>query len=81
MTNIDEISPKAQLHDYAEVRGLVDIKNYAEALAKLNASCLNESTKEQLKEALESGNGYVIQRVFIELDARIMQALCWGCWG
>lgn len=68
------------LHDYAEVRGLVEIKDYSEALAKLKASCLNESTKNQLQTALESGDDYIIKRTFGDLDARIMQALCWKCW-
>ena len=69
-----------QLHDYAEVRGLVDKKEYAEALSKLNGSQLSQSTKEQLQRALESDDEYVINRTFGELDARIMQALCWACW-
>ncbi len=69
-----------QLHDYAEVRGLVQIKNYPEALEKLNNSELSTSTKEQLQRALESNEAYIIERTFSELDARIMQALCWSCW-
>lgn len=76
----EEPSGAKQLHDYAEVRGLVQIKNYTEALAKLKNSELNTSTKEQLQRALESNEAYIIERTFGELDARIMQALCWGCW-
>lgn len=70
-----------QLHDYAEVRGLVVIKDYHEALAKLKDTELNISTKEHLQKALESNDQYIIDRTFTELDARIMQALCWECWG
>jgi len=77
----EQLLPSEQhLHDYAEVRGLVEIKDYSEALAKLKDSCLNESTKNQLRIALESSDDYVIKRTFGELDARIMQALCWDCW-
>lgn len=69
-----------QLHDYAEVRGLVHLRNYAEALRKLKDSALNPSTKELLLKALESKEDYVIGRTFEELDNRITQALCWRCW-
>lgn len=69
-----------QLHDYAEVRGIVELKNYSEALSKLKNSRLNDSTRTQLQKALESNDDYIIQRTFHELDTRIMQALCWECW-
>lgn len=78
---IDQDPPGAkQLNDYAEVRGLVDVRNYPEALAKLNNSELNASTKEHLQKALKSNSAYIIERTFGELDARVMQALCWDCW-
>jgi len=77
----EQLLPSEQhLHNYAEVRGLVETKNYPEALVKLKDSCLNESTKNQLRVVLESSDDYVIKRTFGELDARIMQALCWDCW-
>jgi len=69
-----------QLHDYADVRYLVGVKNYPEALAKLENCELNISTKEQLQKALKSNNAYIIERTFGELDARVNQALCWDCW-
>lgn len=69
-----------QLHDYAAVRGLVADKKYDEALTQVKGSALNDSTREQLQMALESGDEYIITRTFSELDARIMQALCWDCW-
>jgi len=72
--------PTSQLHDYAEVRGLVEAKKYEEALGKLNNSTLNPSTREQLQKALTSKNNYIIERTFTEMDSRIMQALCWDCW-
>ena len=68
------------LHDYAEVRGLVDQKKYAEAVAALDKTQLEDSTKTHLRTALESNEEYVIERTFEELDSRIMQALCWKCW-
>lgn len=77
----NQVPPSSQqLHDYAEVRGLVEVKNYPDALERLNNSELNISTKEQLKRALESKDDYIIERTFTELDARVMQALCWDCW-
>lgn len=69
-----------QLDDYGELRRLVHLRNYDEALRKLEDSALNPSTKELLQKALESKENYVIGRTFEELDSRIMQALCWRCW-
>ena len=72
--------PVEQLHEYAEIRGLVASKDYGKALEVLNTSCLEESTKKQLQLALESKENYVIERIFSEFDARIMQSLCRSCW-
>lgn len=69
-----------QIRDYTEVRGLVHLRNYDDALQKLKDSKLDSSTKAQLQNALESKEDYVIGRTFDELDSRIMQALCWRCW-
>ena len=68
-----------QLRDYANLRDLVDIRKYGEALTQLKNSALNASTKEQLQKALESNDAYIIERTFDELNAKIMQALCWNC--
>lgn len=70
----------SQLVQYSEIRDLTKQGNSQEALQKLEASTLNSSTKEQLKLALQSGESYVIDRVFSELDARLANALCWDCW-
>lgn len=69
-----------QLQQYAAVRELVDAEEFSEALATLENTSLNSSTKEHLQRALESKEPYIIGRTFGELDARIMQALCWDCW-
>lgn len=71
---------RAMLHDYAEVRGLVAEGKHDEAITKLDASCLDSSTKQQLRKALDSKIQYVIDRTFGEIDSRVMQALCWKCW-
>lgn len=70
----------SQLTQYSEIRNLVRQGKSREALQKLEASTLNSSTKEQLKLALQSGESYVIDRIFSELDARLANALCWDCW-
>lgn len=74
-----EIIPD-NLVQYSEIRRLVKQGNRAEALQKLEASNLESSTKERLKLALQSGENYVIDRIFSELDARLANALCWDCW-
>jgi hypothetical protein len=69
-----------ELEDYAKISALAGDKQYAEAL-EIVANCgLPESTRTQLTRVLESGEDYVIKRVFGELDGRIAQTLCWGCW-
>lgn len=70
----------SQLTQYSEIRNLARQGKSREALQKLEASTLNSSTKEQLKKALQSGESYVVDRVFSELDARLANALCWDCW-
>ena len=69
-----------EMQAYSEVRRLAKGSKYSEALEALEVSSLTETTKLHLKTVLESGEQYVVDRTFIEMDARIMQALCWGCW-
>lgn len=74
-TNLNET-----LNQYCEIKKLTTEGKPQEALQKLDASSLESSTKELLKDALQSGEDYVIKRVFSELDARLNNALCWNCW-
>lgn len=73
-------SPTEQMRSYSEVRDFIDKKQYDKALDKLKNAELNESTRNQLEQALETGDNYIIERTFAELDNRIYQALCWNCW-
>ena len=70
----------ADIDSYARVRRMVKKGDYQEAVVELDKSGISDSTKRQLKLALESGERYVVEKVFGEMDARIMQALCWDCW-
>lgn len=79
MDNLPDDLP-AELQAYTEVRNLAKAGNHQQAIAALETSSINESTKAQLKLALESKEEYVITRIFGELDARLKQAICWECW-
>ena len=69
-----------QLEHYKSIRTLAQAGEYGKALESLKISEITESTKEQLGKALETGDKYLIDRIIADLDMRISQALCWGCW-
>ena len=69
-----------QLEQYKNIRSLAQGGEYDKALEILKDSGINDSTKEQLGKALETGDKYLIGRIIEDLDMRISQALCWGCW-
>jgi len=69
-----------QLEEYNNIKNLASGGEYDKALEKLKASGMNESTKDQLGKALETGEKYLIDRIIETLDIRISQALCWTCW-
>lgn len=79
-TNAALSSSLDNLDEYRQLRTLVHTGDYSKALTQLDNSKLNDSTKTHLQRALESKDTYIINRTFGELDARIMQALCWDCW-
>ncbi len=69
-----------EMESYAEISKLASNGQYDKALSKIKESRLSGSTKKHLEVILGSGDKYVIDRTFDELNARIAQALCWGCW-
>ncbi len=69
-----------EMESYAEISKLASNGQYDKALSKIKESRLGGSTKKHLGMILGSGDKYVIDRTFDELNARIAQALCWDCW-
>jgi len=69
-----------QMNAYIEVRNLARDGNFKEALAKVQELLISRSTRTHLTRILGSNEQYVIDRTFDEMDGRIAQALCWGCW-
>jgi len=69
-----------QLEQYNEISGFARGAQYKKAIESLKASDISESTKVQLGKALETGDKYLVGRILEDLDMRISQALCWGCW-
>lgn len=69
-----------EMESYAEISKLASNGQYDKALSKIKESRLSGSTKKHLGMILESGDKYVIDRTFDELNTRIAQALCWDCW-
>ena len=74
-----EIIPE-EMESYAEIRRLIRSGQFGKALESVKQSPISQSTKQHLQRVLESNDQYVIDRTFLELDSRIAQALCWGCW-
>ena len=70
----------SQISDYAKIRRLVESRDYDDLEKAIEIATLPESTEQQLQKALASRDKYIIERVFGELDMRVMQALCWACW-
>jgi hypothetical protein len=69
-----------ELDEYIGIRSLARGRQYPDALAKVKESQLPESTRDYLAKVLDSGEDFVVDRTLEELDGRIAQALCWGCW-
>ena len=69
-----------ETESYAEIRRLARCGQFAKALESIKESSISQSTKQHLQRVLETNNQYVIDRTFLEIDSRIAQALCWGCW-
>ena len=69
-----------EMESYSEISKLASKGQYNEALLKVKESSLSSSTRKHLQTILASGEKYVIDRTFNELNARIAQALCWDCW-
>jgi len=69
-----------EMESYAEIRRLAGSGQLAKALESVRQSPISQSTKQHLQRVLETGNQYVIDRTFLEIDSRIAQALCWACW-
>ena len=65
---------------YSKVRELAKNGKYTEASRALNASGLAQSTKNYLGVALASEEATVVEKAFREIDLRIGNALCSGCW-
>ena len=82
MSEIDELlaTIPTQVLAYSEISALARGGKYPEALEKLKASPLNESTKQHLNEVLDTGDQYLVDRTLNDLETRLAQALCWGCW-
>ena len=69
-----------EMESYSGISKLASKGQYNEALLKVKKSSLSNSTREHLQKVLASGDKYVIDKTFNELNARIAQALCWVCW-
>jgi len=69
-----------EMESYARIRRLVRCGQFAKALESVKQSPISESTKKHLQRVLETNSQYIIDRTFLEIDSRIAQALCWGCW-
>jgi len=69
-----------EMKHYAEISTLAANGQYDKALSKIEEARLSGSTKRHLEMILKSGDKYVIDRTFEELNTRIAQALCWDCW-
>lgn len=77
---IYENNLRQQIKTYITARELVISGKYTEAFTLLESAPINESTRKQLRNVLETNDSYIINRIFGEVDARISQALCWDCW-
>lgn len=82
MSEIDELISiiPTQVQAYTEISTLARGGKYPEALEKLKASPLNDSTKQHLNEVLATGDQYLVGRTLDDFEARIAQAMCWDCW-
>jgi len=69
-----------EMESYAEIRRLIRSGQFGKAMESVKQSSISQSTKQHLQKVLENNDQYVIDRTFLELDSRIAQALCWGCW-
>lgn len=69
-----------EMESYAQIRRLVHSGQFDKALESVKQSPISGSTKDHLQKILETNDKYVIDRTFLEIDSRIAQAMCWGCW-
>ncbi|MBA7690962.1 hypothetical protein ES703_99498 [subsurface metagenome] len=69
-----------EMESYAQISRLAHSGQFAKALESVKQSPISQSTKQQLQRVLETNNRHIIDRTFLEIDMRIAQALCWGCW-
>ena len=68
------------MESYAQIRRLARSRQFGKAIESVKRSPISQSTKQHLQRVLETKDEYVIDRTFLEIDSRIAQALCWGCW-